>query len=135
MAAMIGEMDIDKLLALLQPALLDGEYVFCSSPSLGYGDLDELQPISCYQEQEGLSLLLSKSAADSAGLSYSSVFCGITLSVHSSLDAVGFTAAVAKKLARNGISANVIAAHYHDHVFVPADKAKLALALLREFES
>ncbi|MDE0732724.1 MAG: ACT domain-containing protein [Gammaproteobacteria bacterium] len=132
---MIGEMDIDKLLALLQPALLDGEYVFCSSPSLGYGDLDELQPISCYQEQEGLSLLLSKSAADSAGLSYSSVFCGITLSVHSSLDAVGFTAAVAKKLARNGISANVIAAHYHDHVFVPADKAKLALALLREFES
>jgi len=94
-----------------------------------------LQPISCYQEQEGLSLLLSKSAADSAGLSYSSVFCGITLSVHSSLDAVGFTAAVAKKLARNGISANVIAAHYHDHVFVPADKAKLALALLREFES
>lgn len=135
MAAMIGEMDIDKLLALLQPALLDGEYVFCSSPSLGYGDLDELQPISCYQEQEGLSLLLSKSAADSAGLSYSSVFCGITLSVYSSLDAVGFTAAVAKKLARNGISANVIAAHYHDHVFVPADKAKLALALLREFES
>ena len=135
MAAMIGEMDIDKLLALLQPALLDGEYVFCSSPSLGYGDLDELQPISCYQEQEGLSLLLSKSTADSAGLSYSSVFCGITLSVHSSLDAVGFTAAVAKKLARNGISANVIAAHYHDHVFVPADKAKLALALLREFES
>ena len=135
MAAMIGEMDIDKLLALLQPALLDGEYVFCSSPSLGYGDLDELQPISCYQEQEGLSLLLSKSAADSAGLSYSSVFCGITLSVHPSLDGVGFTAAVAKKLARNGISANVIAAHYHDHVFVPADKAKLALALLREFES
>ena len=135
MAAMIGEMDIDKLLALLQPALLDGEYVFCSSPSLGYGDLDELQPISSYQEQEGLSLLLSKSAADSAGLSYSSVFCGITLSVHSSLDAVGFTGAVANKLARNGISANVIAAYYHDHVFVPADKAKLALALLREFES
>jgi hypothetical protein len=132
---MIGEMDIDKLLALLQPVLLDGEYVFCSSPSLRYGDLDELQPIASYQEKEGLSLLLSKSTADSAGLSYSSVFCGITLSVHSSLDAVGFTAAVANKLASSGISANVIAGHYHDHVFVPADKAKLALALLTEFES
>ncbi|MEO1931127.1 MAG: ACT domain-containing protein [Pseudohongiella sp.] len=127
-------MDLNKLLALMQPVLLDGEYVFCSSPSLVYGDLDELQPIASYQEQEGLSLLLSKTAADSASLSYNSVFCGITLSVHSSLDAVGFTAAVVNKLASNSISANVIAAHYHDHVFVPADKAKLALALLREFE-
>ena len=135
MAAMIGEIDLNKLLALMQPVLLDGEYVFCSSPSLVYSDLDELQPIASYQEQEGLSLLLSKSTADSAGLSYNSVFCGITLSVHSSLDAVGFTAAVANKLASNGISANVIAAYSHDYVFVPADKAKHALALLMEFES
>lgn len=129
---MAGETDLDKLLALLQPKLLEGEFVFCSIPDIRYGDLADLHPLACYQEDEGLSLLLEKHAADAAELQYSSVFKGITLSVHSSLDAVGFTAAVANKLAANGISANVVAAHYHDHVFVPADKAELALQLLTE---
>jgi hypothetical protein len=52
------------------------------------------------------------------------------LTVHSSLDAVGLTAAVAGKLAEHGISANVVAASYHDHIFVPRDKAEQALRLL-----
>jgi len=129
---MAGETDLDKLLALLQPKLLEGEFVFCSVPDIRYGDLADLHPLACYQEDEGLSLLLEKHVADAAELQYNSVFRGITLSVHSSLDAVGFTAAVANKLAANGISANVVAAHYHDHVFVPADKAELALQLLTE---
>ena len=130
---MAGETDLDKLLALLQPKLLDGEFVFCSIPNIRYGDLADLQPLACYQEDEGLSLLLEKRAADTAELQYNSVFRGITLSVHSSLDAVGFTAAVTNKLSGNGISSNVVAAHYHDHVFVPAEKAELALHLLTEF--
>ncbi len=129
---MAGETDLDKLLALLQPKLLEGEFVFCSLPDIHYGDLADLHPLACYQEDEGLSLLLEKQAADAADLHYNSVFRGITLSVHSSLDAIGFTAAVANKLAVNGISANVVAAHYHDHVFVPADKAELAMQLLTE---
>lgn len=131
---MAGELDLDLLLALLQPVLLDNEYVFCSLPDIRYGDLAELQPLACYQEDEGLSLILEKHRADEAGISYNSVFRGITLSVHSSLDAVGFTAAVANKLASKGISANVVAAHFHDHVFVPADKAEFALNLLTEFQ-
>ena len=130
---MAGETDLDKLLTLLQPKLLEGEYVFCSVPNIRYGDLADLQPLACYQEDEGLSLVLEKHRADEADLQYNSVFRGITLSVHSSLDAVGFTAAVSNKLAANGISSNVVAAHYHDHVFVPADKADLALQLLTEF--
>ena len=56
-----------------------------------------------------------------------------TLSVHSSLEAVGFTAAVTRRLAEEGISANVIAAHYHDHIFVPTNDATLALKLLVEY--
>ena len=132
---MAGETDLDKLLALLQPKLLEGEYVFCSVPNIRYGDLAELSPLASYQEDEGLSLILKKYAADAANLPYDSEFRGITLSVHSSLDAVGFTAAVANKLAGNGISANVVAAHFHDHVFVPAAKADLALQLLTDFEA
>ena len=129
---MAGEADLDKLLVLLQPSLLPGDFVFCTVANLKYGDLAELQPIASYQEAEGLTLVLDKQAADDAGLAYDSVFNCITLMVHSSLNAVGLTAAVSSKLAASGISANVIAAFYHDHVFVPKNKARLALQLLTE---
>ena len=129
---MAGEKDLDTLLVLLEPSLLPGDFVFCTAANLKYGDFAELQPLASYQEEEGLTLVLAKQSADVAGLAYDSVFNCITLMVHSSLDAVGLTAAVSGKLAANGISANVMAAYHHDHVFVPENKAKLALQLLAE---
>jgi hypothetical protein len=129
---MAGEEDLNKLLVLLQPSLLPGDFVFCTAANLQYGDLAELQPIASYQEEEGLTLVVDKQAADDAGLAYDSVFNCITLLVHSSLGAVGLTAAVSGKLAANGISANIIAAYHHDHVFVPKEKAQMALQILTE---
>lgn len=55
----------------------------------------------------------------------------IMLGVHSSLSAVGLTARVAEVLAAYGISANMVAAFHHDHVFVPWDRRDEALAVLR----
>jgi hypothetical protein len=127
-----GEEDLDTLLVLLEPSLLPGDFVFCTAANLKYGDFAELQPLASYQEEEGLTLVLAKQSADVAGLAYDSVFNCITLMVHSSLDAVGLTAAVSGKLAANGISSNVMAAYHHDHVFVPENKAQLALQLLAE---
>ena len=129
---MAGEEGLDTLLVFLQPSLLPGDFVFCTAANLKYGDFAELQPLASYQEEEGLTLVLSKQSADVAGLAYDSVFNCITLMVHSSLDAVGLTAAVSGKLAANGISSNVMAAYHHDHVFVPENKAQLALQLLAE---
>ena len=129
---MTGEEDLDTLLVLLQPSLMLGDFVFCTAANLKYGDFAELQPLASYQEEEGLTLVLSKQSADVAGLAYDSVFNCIILMVHSSLEAVGLTAAVSGKLAANGISANVIAAYHHDHVFVPKNKAQQALQLLTE---
>ncbi|MEZ9524247.1 ACT domain-containing protein [Enterovibrio norvegicus] len=129
---MAGIKELDQLLASMHPALIDGEWVFCTVS----GALSEhiaLDPRATYQEEEGMTLLVSKSAADQAGLNYEGVYKQITLTVHSSLDAVGLTAAVATKLADKGISANVIAAYYHDHIFVQAEKAEPALAALQEF--
>jgi hypothetical protein len=55
----------------------------------------------------------------------------ISLDVHSSLEAVGLTAAFATALGNEGISANVIAAYYHDHIFVPTADAERAVAALK----
>ena len=52
--------------------------------------------------------------------------------MHSSLSAVGLTAAFATALGDAGISCNVLAAYHHDHILVPAEDAERALETLRE---
>jgi hypothetical protein len=129
---MVGETNLTALLASMSPVLLDDEYVFCSVQGQ-YNDYQTLSPLATFRESEGLTLVLTKAAAIEGGLSFESVFKGITLTLHSSLDAVGLTAAVANKLTEKGISANVIAAYYHDHIFVQTEKAALAIDALNEF--
>ncbi|ARU56439.1 ACT domain protein [Oleiphilus messinensis] len=128
---MSGIVDLEVLLQTLQPTLMDVEYVFCTV----HGELADylhLNPIATFSEPEGLTLVLPQSVAQNAGLKFESSFRQILLKVHSSLEAVGLTAAVSSALAKDGISANVIAAYYHDHIFVPSEKASQALeALLR----
>ncbi|PKH02690.1 transporter [Psychromonas sp. MB-3u-54] len=132
---MAGETNLIKLLASMKPVLLDQEYVFCTIEGAQYGDYAEISPLASYLEFEGLTLLVSKDNAQKANLKYESVFKCITLAVHSSLEAVGLTVAVSSKLTEKGISANVIAAYYHDHFFVQAEKADMAIAALNEFGS
>ncbi|MCP4334597.1 MAG: ACT domain-containing protein [Gammaproteobacteria bacterium] len=129
---MTGEKNLDKLLQTMSPALLDGEYVFCCFKDSRYGDHSQLEPIAAYAEREGLTLVINKSKADEYGISYESVFRCITLNVHSSLEAVGLTAAFSTKLSAHGISANVIAGYYHDHIFVQAELAGKAIAAINE---
>ncbi|MGB7196583.1 MAG: ACT domain-containing protein [Collimonas pratensis] len=122
--------DLDTLLGSMSPCASDGQFVFCSIADGRYGMHAELAPVASFQEQEGLTLVLPQQAAERAGLAYEGVFAMITLNVHSSLAAVGLTAAVAAELTKAGISANVLAACFHDHIFVPAARASEALAAL-----
>jgi len=132
--AVAGKTNLDELLTTICPELSPTEYVFCTVIG-NYGDFAELSPIASFTETEGLTLLLTKQVAIANDFSFDSVFRKITLTVHSSLDAVGLTAAVSQKLADHQISANVIAAYYHDHIFVQAHKADLALTALKEFSN
>jgi len=125
---MSGETNLAVLLKSIQPILRDGEYVFCTSSCLRV----ELNPIGFFQEDEGITLILMRQDAEGAGLDYDSVFRMITLSVHSSLEAVGLIAAIATKLAEHHISVNPVSAFYHDHLFVPATQADKAIKVLRE---
>ena len=76
-------------------------------------------------------MVLRKEDADRLGLDYDYVAGWITLTVQSSLAAVGLTAAVSTALAEAGISCNVVAGYHHDHLLVPADRLDDALAALR----
>ena len=125
-----GEKDLARLLATLSPRLESGEYVFCSIGNARYGDYVDLEPVASITESEGLTLILPRAKADAAGLVYASVFARITLRVHSSLDAVGLTAAFSAALTDHGISANVVAGFYHDHLFVQAESAQQAVTVL-----
>lgn len=129
---MAGTVALDELLKTMSPEIQSGEYVFCTVDGT-YSDHAHLSPLATFKESEGLTLIVSVEEAEKARLTFESTFKQITLTVHSSLDAVGLTAAVASKLASHGISANVVAAFYHDHIFVQTEKADDALLALQEF--
>lgn len=125
---MPGEKDLSLLLRHMQPTLNPGEFVFCTLPNL---DHLSIQQIVCFfKEVEGYTIILPRDLADEWRLPYSFVAAWITLTVHSALDAVGLTAAFSKALGAAGISCNVVAAYYHDHIFVGIEDAKRAMVVL-----
>jgi precorrin-6B methylase 2 len=117
--------DAQAMLRQMAPVRRPGTYVFVS----GRPDLSA-QAIGSFAEDEGLSLILPAAAAQAAGIAGDPMAC-LTLTVWSSLTAVGLTAAVSAALEAERIPANIVAAFRHDHVFVPAAMADRALAALR----
>lgn len=126
-----GISDLADLLASLEPMLVEGEFVYATVPADRIEDYLPMQPIGLFFEAEGLTLILPREAAEAAGLAASAPLRCITITVHSSLEAVGMTAAMATALTKEGISANVVAAYYHDHIFVPTEDADRAIDAIR----
>ena len=125
---MAGENDLNTLLRAMKPTLNEGEYVFCAVTDPNSIDLSNL--VGWFKEQEGCTIIVHKAVADQIQLPYDFVASWITLTVHSSLQAIGFTAAFSKALADHGISCNVIAGYYHDHIFVATKDAEKAMEVL-----
>ena len=134
---MAGETNLQTLLKSMRPHLMEDVFVFTSLPSASHQTIVEceLTPKATMIEDEGMTLVLTQSQADANEFEYEGLYACITLTVHSSLDAVGLTAAFANKLKDYDISANVIAGYYHDHIFVQHAVAEQALAALNEFTS
>ena len=128
---MSGETNIEILLRSMQPLLSPEEYVFCSLQLQDVKNLD-LNSVGTFREKEGLTLILTKKEADRHKLTYSAIFSMITLEVYSSLEAVGFIAAIASRLAQDNISVNPVSAYYHDHLFIPVAHSREAMNLLQE---
>lgn len=123
----MAERDLTRLLQGMEPVLDSAAFGF----AVAGPDTPALPTFATVTEAEGLTLVAELAALEAAGLS-SEPWARISLTVHSDLSAVGLTAAFATKLADVGVSANVIAGFYHDHIFVPWDRRHVAMAALLE---
>ena len=112
------ERDLAKLLTGLNPKLYPDRYNFDATTDPVLPD----DAFALVREEEGLTLIRPGPAGE---------WARISLQVHSSLDAVGLTAELSRRLADAGISANIAAALHHDHLFVPWDRREEALACLQ----
>lgn len=113
-----GITDLGRLLAEMRPVLHDERY--------GFELLDPDAPLpanvfALIWEAEGMTLIAPFPDGD---------WARISLTVHSSLSAVGLSAAVARALADKGLPANIVAAWHHDHILVPWERRNEALETL-----
>ena len=126
---MPGETNLQKLLSSMSPELLPGIFVFATLPP-GAPQPASLNPIMIFREREGDTLILLEEKARAAGLAFAFPSRMITLNIHSSLEAVGFLAAITARLAAAGMGVNPVSAYFHDHLFVPADRVENAMTIL-----
>lgn len=119
--------DTQAMIAGMAPVLDPETYHFCTGDAALWPEA-----IASIREAEGLSLILSDAVAKAHGVRTDLPMRRITLTVHSALDGVGLTAAVATTLAEARIACNMVAGYHHDHAFVPATDAARAMSVLQD---
>jgi hypothetical protein len=132
---MAGENNLQTLLATMRPSLDPNTYVFLTTKQpLHSLPLSTLEPQLLVQEEEGTTIVTTEALAKSHGFTESTFPCKkITLTIHSSLEAVGLIAAISNRLKDHGISANVVSGYFHDHIYVPVARAEDAMRVLGGF--
>ncbi|MCS4303382.1 ACT domain-containing protein [Chryseobacterium sp. BIGb0232] len=125
---MEGEVNLKNILKNLNPSLNEGRYVYCTVENIDKIPLSKI--LFLFKEIESITVVVKKEDAEELNLGFSYVASWITLEVHSSLSAVGLTAKFSQALSEAGISCNVVAAYFHDHIFVDEKDAVKAIEVL-----
>lgn len=121
---MAGHIDLNTILANLSVTRRPGVFAFVPLPhpvELG----DRIHAV--VREAEGVTVITTVEAARERGWEWEFEAAWLTLEVHSALEAVGLTAAVAEALAAEAIPCNVLAGYYHDHLLVPVERTDDAI--------
>jgi len=126
-----GETSLTTLLSTLKVTLSPEIFVFLTLPGLQLPP-SSLQIQMSFREAEGTTIITTQESADIYGLEYTFLSKMITLDIHSSLEAVGFMAAISKRLTEKGIGVNPVSGYFHDHCFVPLGKEMEAVKVLQE---
>jgi hypothetical protein len=122
-----GETDLDAMLRQLTVTVRPGRFtVVPVERPVVLGDGVE----TVLREEEGTTVVATVEAAAREGWDVGFEAAWLTLDVHSALEAVGLTAAVATALAAEAIPCNVLAGYHHDHLLVPVDRVDAAVACL-----
>ncbi len=125
---MTGQTNFQAVLNSMQVVCDDLEYGFATVPT--GTEVDPKAVLGVFQEMEGLTLLATCGYLESKDITFEGPFAKLSIDVHTSLELVGLTAVLATKLAESNVSANVVAAYYHDHVFVQYDLRQKAAEVL-----
>ena len=128
-----GGTSLSNLLASMEPILQPGNFVFATVPPSDTTFLSRIQAHAFemfFRESEGWTLIADKSTVEALGLEAIFPCRKVTLGVHSSLDAVGFMAAVTTRLAKSSIGVNPVSGFYHDHLYVSEDNGNDQAGLL-----
>lgn len=128
---MSGEVNLHRLLSGLTAELQAEVYVFVTLPEETALPAD-LKPRMLFREGEGLTLIVPQQEAEKRDWPNAFPCRMITLTVHSSLEAVGFIAHIATALAERGLGVNPVSAFFHDHLFIPLGREADALAALAD---
>lgn len=88
-----------------------------------------------FRETEGTTIVISEASATTNNIDHTFKSRMITLTIHSSLAAVGFLAAITTGLAKAGIPVNPVSGYFHDHLFVPIGKEEDAMRVLEELSN
>ena len=143
-----GTNDLSEILSTLSPELCSQIWIFgkvnydkkepkkiskIMTKIYSYG----VEPIGTFQEKEGITIIIKEEdivkLSTINGFEFSdSKFSRITCCVHSSLDSIGLTAFISNAFTEQEISCNVVAGYYHDHFFVPYDRAEDAMNVLKQ---
>ncbi len=127
---MMGSTNLSHLLASMSPELRDPTFVFITlNPNVS---IPNIGAVMQFIESEGTTLIAPIREAKKAGLPYEFPCKMITLNIHSSLEAVGFLAVITTHLAALNMGVNPVSGFYHDHLFIPEDRAKDAMNALAE---
>jgi len=139
-----GTLELSKLIRSMSPSLDAETYVFAHIPTnheepdatgkaaewLAEAAVTQAQML--FREREACTVIISQTLADGLGLDFTFPCKKVTLDVHSSLDAVGFLAAVTTRLAeRLRVGVNPVSGYFHDHLFVPLGKEELVMEELK----